>query len=97
MNIFCVFFLSPQRCYNNAYSGSSHIFDWLAYRGKRGPDNSSYNAVIKPKKFSIGAVFRQKDRSKAAEFPDDWLRNGTEKDLEKFFIPEDKRMKRGNN
>jgi arylsulfatase A-like enzyme len=60
-------------------------------------EDDGEHAVPYTKKFSTGAVFRQKDRSKAAEFPDDWLRNGTEKDLEKFFIPEDKRMKRGNN
>jgi hypothetical protein len=60
-------------------------------------EDDGEHAVPYTKKFSTGAVFRQQDRSKAAEFPDDWLRNGSEKDLEKFFIPEDKRMKRGNN
>ena len=34
--------------------------------------------------------------SKAAEFPDSWLRNGHEYDLERFFIPDDRRLKRGN-
>ena len=55
------------------------------------------HAVPYTKKWSSGAVFRQVDRSKAAEFPDAWLRKGNEKDLEKFFIPDDKRAKIGNN
>lgn len=48
------------------------------------------------KKFSTGAVFRQGDRSKAAEFPDDWLRKGDEKDLTRFFMRE-KRVKKAAN
>ena len=36
-------------------------------------------------KFSHGAVFREGNRSKAAEFPEQWLRDGTEKDLRKFM------------
>ena len=55
------------------------------------------HAVPYTKKWSSGAVFRQVERSKAAEFPDAWLRKGNEKDLEKFFIPDDKRAKIGNN
>ena len=46
------------------------------------------HAVPYTKKFSTGAVLRQGDRSKAAEFPEGWLRRGDEKDLERFFIPE---------
>tara|TARA_B110000114_G_scaffold121492_1_gene127295 strand:- start:1521 stop:2054 length:534 start_codon:yes stop_codon:yes gene_type:complete len=60
-------------------------------------EDDGEHAVPYTKKFSAGAVFRQKDRSEAAEFPDDWLRNGSEKDLTKFFVPEDKWMRRGNN
>ena len=54
------------------------------------------HSVPYTKKFSSGAVLRHKDRSKAAEFPDSWLRNGHEYDLERFFIPDDRRLKRGN-
>ena len=39
-------------------------------------------------KFSHGAVFRERRRSKAAEFPSEWLRDGTEKDLRHFMIPD---------
>ena len=42
-------------------------------------------------------VLRQADRSKSAEFPDRWLRQGNEGDLEDFFTPDDKRVKAGNN
>jgi len=49
------------------------------------------------KKWSSGAVFRQAERSKAAEFPDRWLRQGDERDLERFFVPDDKRVKPGSN
>ena len=54
------------------------------------------HAVPYTKKFSSGSVFRQVDRSKAAEFPDAWLRKGNERDLERFFTPDDKRLKKGN-
>jgi hypothetical protein len=36
-------------------------------------------------KFSHGAVFREKNRSKAAEYPEEWLRDGTESDLRNFM------------
>ena len=55
-------------------------------------DGGEYS-VPYTKKFSTGAVFRQGDRSAAAEFPDDWLRKGDEKDLTKFFL-RDKRVKK---
>ena len=55
-------------------------------------DGGEYS-VPYTKKFSTGAVFRQGDRSEAAEFPDDWLRKGDEKDLTKFFL-RDKRVKK---
>jgi arylsulfatase A-like enzyme len=55
------------------------------------------HSVPYTKKWSSGAVLRQTDRSKAAEFPDEWLRKGNEKDLEKFFTPDDKGLKAGNN
>ena len=54
------------------------------------------HAVPYTKKFSSGSVFRQIDRSKAAEFPNHWLRKGNERDLERFFTPDDRRVKAGN-
>ena len=54
------------------------------------------HAVPYTKKFSQGSVFRQIKRSKAAEFPDHWLRRGNERDLFRFFTPDDKRVKAGN-
>ncbi len=44
-------------------------------------------AVPYTEKFSHGAVFRE-GRSKAAEFPDQWLRNGSESDLRDFMKPD---------
>ena len=55
------------------------------------------HAVPYTRKWSSGAVLRQADRSKSAEFPDRWLRQGDEGDLENFFTPDDKRVKAGNN
>lgn len=56
---------------------------------------SSPHAMQVPftEKFSTGAVLRHKSRSKAAEFPENWLRDGTEKDLTEFFIPDAVRAK----
>jgi len=39
-------------------------------------------------KFSHGAVFREGERSKAAEFPEQWLRDGSEQDLRNFMKPD---------
>lgn len=55
------------------------------------------HSVPYTKKWSSGAVLRHVDRSKSAEFPEEWLRKGNERDLEKFFTPDDKRIKAGNN
>ena len=55
------------------------------------------HSVPYTKKFSQGSVLRHGDRSKAAEFPDEWLRKGHENDLRRFFTPDDRRLKRGNN
>jgi N-acetylglucosamine-6-sulfatase len=65
------------------------LFERLAVDGE--------HAVPYTKKWSSGAVFRQADRSKAAEFPDHWLRKGNEKDLTKFFFRDNKKLKNGNN
>src|SRR5690606_30080766 len=56
---------------------------------------SSPHAMQVPftEKFSTGAVLRHEDRAKAAEFPKKWQRNGTEKDLTDFFIPDATRAK----
>lgn len=45
-------------------------------------------------KFSSGAVYRHGDRSKAAEFPDEWLREGDESDLREFMVPDAVRAER---
>ena len=55
------------------------------------------HSVPYTKKYSSGAVLRQIDRSKAAEFPEHWLRKGNEYDLRRFFTPDDRKLKRGNN
>ena len=62
---------------------------------KRLADGGEYS-VPYTKKFSTGAVFRQGDRTKAAEFPDAWLRKGDEKDLTRFFMREKRVRKTGN-
>ena len=54
------------------------------------------HSVPYTKKYSRGAVLRHGERSKAAEFPDDWLRSGDENDLRRFFTPDDRQLKRGN-
>jgi arylsulfatase A-like enzyme len=45
------------------------------------------------KKFSSGAVFRHKDRSTAAPFPEEWQRRGDEDDLRQFMTPDAVRAK----
>ena len=40
------------------------------------------------KKFSSGAVYRHVDRSEAAQYPEEWLRQGDEQDLQDFFVPD---------
>lgn len=67
----------------------SQLYDQLLVDGD--------HAVPYTRKWSSGAVLRQADRSKSAEFPDRWLRQGDEGDLENFFTPDDKRVKAGNN
>ena len=52
------------------------------------------HAVPYTEKFGHGAIFRQEDRSKAAEFPDSWLRTGDEDDLRNFFTPDAVRANR---
>lgn len=65
------------------------LFDQLALDGE--------HAVPYTRKWSSGAVFRHSDRSRAAEFPEEWLRDGEEPDLQRFFVPDDNRVKPGNN
>ncbi len=40
------------------------------------------------KKFNHGAVFREADRSKAAQFPESWQRKEGDRDLTDFFYPD---------
>ena len=65
------------------------LYDQLAIDGE--------HAVPYTRKWSSGAVLRHADRSTAAEFPESWLRKGDERDLERFFIPDDKRIQPGSN
>ena len=65
------------------------LYDQLAVDGE--------HSVPYTRKWSSGAVLRQADRSKSSEFPENWLREGNEKDLENFFTPDDKRVETGNN
>lgn len=58
--------------------------------------NNGEHAVPYTKKFSAGSVFRQIERSKAAEFPNAWLRVGNEKDLTNFFHPDGQRLRKDN-
>ncbi len=57
--------------------------------------DTAQNGLVVPytEKFSRGAVFREGERSKAAEFPKEWLRDGTEKDLRQFMKPDLVRLK----
>ncbi len=52
---------------------------------KKLQNNQGQHTVPYTEKFSSGAVFREGSRSKAAEFPDDWLRNDDAKDLRQFM------------
>jgi len=56
--------------------------------------SSSGLSVPYTEKFSHGAVFREKDRSKAAEYPEEWLRDGTERDLRNFMQRDTRRAAR---
>ncbi len=51
------------------------------------------NTVPFTEKFSSGAVFRHSERSKAATFPERWLKQGNESDLWEFFTPDKIRAK----
>ena len=62
----------------------AELFDRLETRGGE-------LSVPFTEKFSSGAVFRQQDRSKAAEFPEQWERTGEEDDLRLFMIHDAKR------
>ncbi len=57
------------------------LFDGL--RDARGNHAISYS-----QKYNQGAVFRHRDRSKAAEFPDEWLRESGATDRFEHFLPD---------
>ena len=59
---------------------------------KRLENNRGQHVVPYTEKFSSGAVFRERDRSKAAEFPARWLKKDTDKGLEDFFVPDYRRV-----
>ena len=60
---------------------------------RRLTNNKGAHVVPYTEKFSSGAVFRERDRSKAAEFPSYWLKKDTDQGLEDFFIPDLRRAK----
>lgn len=51
-------------------------------------DRDGGHAVPFTKKFSKGAVYRHRDRSTSAPFPEDWQKRGDEDDLREFMIPD---------
>jgi len=55
-------------------------------------NNQGQRSVPFNRKFNHGAVFRESARSRAAEYPDTWLRKGTDKDLTNFFYPDEMRL-----
>jgi hypothetical protein len=59
---------------------------------KRLSNNQGQHVVPYTEKFSSGAVFRERDRSKAAEFPDQWLKKDTDPGLTNFFVPDHRRV-----
>jgi arylsulfatase A-like enzyme len=56
-------------------------------------NDNNQHAVPYTEKFSHGAVFREKNRSKAAEFPTQWLKEETDKDLRQFMKPDESLIK----
>ena len=51
-------------------------------------DQNGVNAIPYTRKFNQGAVFRHADRSKAAEYPDKWLRRGKAPDRWEHILPD---------
>ncbi len=51
-------------------------------------DNEGRHSVPYTEKFNQGAVLRNKDASKAAEFPDKWLRGDNAPDRTQYFKPD---------
>ena len=51
-------------------------------------NRSGEHVVPYTKKFSSGAVYRHRDRSRAADFPEAWKRDGDEEDLRQFMVPD---------
>ena len=51
-------------------------------------DRQGSNAIPYSRKYTQGAVFRHAERSKAAEFPDKWLRGGGAPDRWEHILPD---------
>jgi len=51
-------------------------------------NNQGQHTVPYTRKFNQGAVFRHEDRSKAAEFPDKWLRGAKAADRWEHILPD---------
>lgn len=56
-------------------------------------NNKGEHSVPFTEKFSSGAIYRHGDRSKAAEFPQSWEREGSEADLRQFMKHDGKKLK----
>ena len=51
-------------------------------------DSRGQHAIAYSQKYNQGAVFRHSDRSKAAEFPDAWLRESRATDRVEHWLPD---------
>ena len=51
-------------------------------------DRNGDNTVPYSRKFNQGAVFRHADRTKAAEYPEKWLRRGKADDRWEHVLPD---------
>jgi arylsulfatase A-like enzyme len=51
-------------------------------------DQAGNNAIPYSQKYNQGAVFRHQDRSRAAEFPEKWLREGSAPDRWEHILPD---------
>jgi hypothetical protein len=60
---------------------------------RRLQNREGQHVVPYTKKFSSGAVYRHKNRSKSAPFPEEWQRTGEEGDLRNFMTPDAVRAK----
>lgn len=64
----------------------------MRYRLFSGLENNQGEHVIPyTEKYTHGAVYREKNRSKAADFPEPWLKQEGDENLTDFFVPKPQR------